>query len=303
MLRGRSRTLSRRAMVAVDRGGPNALVTLQARRHAERRRFGASVNVILAGGLVGVGVLVRWYGQQRPDSWESPGRASSSVQPLAPTAIVAEQREVEALLDDVRVVLARFGVSLGKVPLRVKLLSADHSLEGMTTKVIRPPPLLRGVEALSLRRNLTALSAAQTLAHEYTHAWLWLQGFPALDTRLEEGLCELLSYLYLLSCLREPSAPGDGSVLVRDAAAREHIAQQLIRIEANAHPDYGGGFRDCVEALKGRSLHELLGYVREHAVLPPSAILNSRPSGGQGQAAALGDAQSAPGSNPDAEAI
>ena len=147
------------------------------------------------------------------------------------------------------------------MPLRVQLLSAEHALEGMTTKIIRPPPLLRGVEALSLRRNLTALSAAQVLAHEYTHAWLWLQGFPIMEARLEEGLCELLSYLFLLS-LREPTA---GCVLSPDTEA---LRRQILSIEANAHPDYGGGFRDCVDALRGRTLHELLSHVREHARLP-----------------------------------
>ena len=54
-------------------------------------------------------------------------------------------------------------------------------------------------------------------------------------------------------------------------AARDEAAlrQQVASIEANAHPDYGGGFRDCVAALHGRSLHELLSYVRTHARLPP----------------------------------
>ena len=39
-------------------------------------------------------------------------------------------------------------------------------------------------------------------------------------------------------------------------------------MEANAHPEYATGFRECVEALRGRALHELLGYVREHGRLP-----------------------------------
>ena len=58
--------------------------------------------------------------------------------------IIHEQRQLEALLSDVRVALARFGVSLGAHPLRVRLLSESHALEGVTSKVLRPPPLLRG---------------------------------------------------------------------------------------------------------------------------------------------------------------
>ena len=91
-----------------------------------------------------------------------------------------------------------------------------------------------------------------------------------MDIRLEEGLCELLSYLYLLSRLR-------GTTPCHAALARDVEALQLhiASIEANAHPDYGGGFRECVAALRGRSLHSLLGYVRAYSELPP-AVPNTR---------------------------
>jgi hypothetical protein len=195
---------------------------VQQRRRAETRRFGAPVYAILAGGFVGVVAAARWYAQNRASEWRP--KPATLVDRLQPSDRVTEQRQVELLLSDVRTVLERFGVSLGAHPLRVRLLSEGHALEGTTTKVLRPPPVLRGVEALSLRRGLTAIAAAQVLAHEYTHAWLWLQGFPALEPRLEEGLCELLSYLYLLSCLRQPE--DEAGVLARDPAAlREHILQ------------------------------------------------------------------------------
>ena len=144
--------------------------------------------------------------------------------------------------------------------------------EGSTIKVVRPPPTLRGVEAVTLRPGLTSLAAAQVLAHEYTHCWLWLQRFPLLPTRLEEGLCELLSYLYLLSLLRESDGDSDGGVgfSILDRRDAKAIREQILSIEANAHPDYGGGFRECVAALRGRTLHELLYYVQEHACLPPT---------------------------------
>ena len=259
------------SIVVSDRAAAHAtqlalLTPLQKSRRAERARFGAPVNALLAVGLLGAGFVVRWISQNRADEWEPPSRRSKTQQ-LLPNARVTEQAEVEALLGEVRVVLGRLGISLGKVMLPVQLSAefAPGGLEGSTTKVIRPPPLLRGIEAVSLRPGLTAISAAQVLAHEYTHCWLWLQQFPPLDVRLEEGLCELLSYLYLLSRLREP--PGESAVLARDDDA---LQQQIWSIEANAHPDYGGGFRECVAALRGRSLHELLGFVRATGRLPPA---------------------------------
>jgi len=95
------------------------------------------------------------------------------------------------------------------------------------------------------------------------HAWMWLQGFPTLEPQVEEGLCELAAYLFLLSCLRDP--PSSTSVELDQDALRKHIRS----IEANTHPPYGPGFRLCVASLRGRKLHELLGYVRQYARLPP----------------------------------
>ena len=239
---------------------------------------------LLGVGLVGVGMVVKWCLRHQPDEWR-PGPVAADADKLALTSCITEQHQVEALLSEVRIVLARFGVSLGKVPLRVRLLSEAHALEGMTTKVLRPPPLLRGIDAVSLRRNLNAVTAVQVLAHEYTHAWLWLSGFPHLEPRLEEGLCELLSYLTLLSYLREPPT---GGVLLPDP---DLLRRQIISIEANSHPDYGGGFRECVEALHGRTLHELLHHVREHARLPPP-LLSRRDSADEDvQSSAAGPAR------------
>ena len=188
---------------------------------------------------------------------------------MDPAATLTSQEDVEALMSEVRVALERFGISLGKVHLRVVIDESNVLHEGSTIKVLRPPPTLRGIEAVTLRPGLTCLAAAQVLAHEYTHCWLWLQNYPVLPPRLEEGLCELLSYLYLLSLLREGQGQGGDTgyaVLERDADA---IRAQILSIEANAHPDYGGGFRECVAALRGRTLHELLYYVQEHGCLPP----------------------------------
>ena len=94
------------------------------------------------------------------------------------------------------------------------------------------------------------------------HAWLWLQDFPPLSPWLEEGLCELASYLYLLSLLHEP----DGSTL---RCGDAELRAELYAIEKNALPHYGVGFRACAASLQGRQLHQLLGFVKEHAALPP----------------------------------
>ena len=47
------------------------------------------------------------------------------------------------------------------------------------------------MESIELASGLGALHSAVVLAHEYTHAWLWLHDFPPLPAPLEEGICEL----------------------------------------------------------------------------------------------------------------
>ena len=245
---------------------------VQVTRTAERRRFGLPVMHILGGGLVGVCGLAWWFIDNQPQQKVWSGLPSEGVHSLQAHHPVRDQQDVEALLSQVRIVLGRHGIGLGRVPLRVRMLTDEELrlhggvvVEGTTHRVVRPPPALRGVESVGLKPGLTAVHAAQVLAHEYAHCWLWLQGFPPLEHRLEEGLCELISYLFLLSCLNEPLA--EGAALVHDEAALRHA---IHAIEANAHPDYGNGFRECVEALRGRALHDLLGYVRQNARLPPA---------------------------------
>jgi hypothetical protein len=127
-----------------------------------------------------------------------------------------------------------------------------------------------------LIRCLPPRPSLQVLAHEYMHAWLWLQDFPPLPAWLEEGLCELGSFLYLLELLHEPAS----SCLALDASL---LRARLRAIEINARPPYGTGFRACAAALRGRGLHEVLQHVRANGALPkqrptPPAVSASLPA-------------------------
>jgi len=237
-------------------------------RTEERRRFGVPIYQLLGVGALGVGLVARhWLRSYESVHGEVDERLAASGVTLDPHEAVTTSQQAVALMWHVRQVLDRHGLSLGDNYLRVRVRTPAgiFSLaEGLTRKGLRPPPALRGVDEITLRPGLSALHAAQVLAHEYMHAWLWLQGFPHLEPWLEEGLCELASYLYLLSCLHEPV---DGASPLRPD--ERHLRAQIHSIEANAHPDYGGGFRACAAALRHVQLHQLLAYVREHGELPP----------------------------------
>ena len=242
------------------------VTALQVSRAAERRRFGVPVWQLLGAGFVGTcAVGAFWYSRTPARRKVARGVALTVDEP------VVEAAQAEALMDEVRSVLERRGLSLGDVAIEVKLFGGHgRAIEGLTVKAATaaPPPRDRKVTEVRLQRGLPALHAAQVLAHEFMHAWMWLQGFPHMPAALEEGLCELGSYVYLLSCLHEP--PDDGAaVLERDEAA---LRAEFRSLETNAHPHYGGGFRACVRSLRGREIHALLSHVREHARLPPPVV-------------------------------
>ena len=287
---GRERLGPRRALCFANRPS-SALVRQQEeqaatalaitrRRNAERKRFGLPVLHLLGLGLLGGALVLRWWRR----SYEAAHRGKATPQldvALGSHEPVTDTTQAAALMAHVREVLHRHGLSLGHAHLNVSVRAPRgfFGAEGLTVKGLRPPPALRGVEAVVLQPGLPALHAAQVLAHEFMHAWMWLQGFPPLEPALEEGLCELASYLYLLSCLKEPLETG---TLRRDEA---HLRAQIRSIEANAHPDYGGGFRACAAALRhmpreGGQLHQLLGHVRQHGVLPPEARARVKTSSG-----------------------
>ena len=117
-----------------------------------------------------------------------------------------------------------------------------HTLDGRVTR--------RQVEEILVLYGLPREHFAAILAHEYGHAWTFLQAFPETGPRLKEGLAELFSYVWL-------RGRGDAR-----AAYRIHLKHQ------NEDPVYGGGFRAALAATRTRTPAEVLEYVRQHARLP-----------------------------------
>jgi len=88
------------------------------------------------------------------------------------------------------------------------------------------------------------------LAHELGHVWLFLNRFPVLPSRLEEGICELMASYWL------KSQPGD-------------LARLRLKIlEKNPNPIYGRGYRVVRKVVANTSLAYVLDHVKRHAALP-----------------------------------
>ena len=189
-----------------------------------------------------------------------------------PMDVIITHDQARCLLADVRRVLYRLGISLGKVNVEVSVEPIQR--EGQTIRAVFPPPVRHRVDQIVITSGMPALHAAQVLAHEFMHAWLWMHEFPPLSRRIEEGLCELAAFMYLYSLRHEPAE----SCLQLSEEEKHLIDYELAAIELNQSEAYGDGFRECAACLRTMSLHQLLGYVRNNARLPVVESPMARPA-------------------------
>ena len=131
---------------------PQAASLVALHRRAERQRFGLPVVHLLGLGLLGGALVARaWL---RSYDAAHPGRAAGPARPLeaclGSREAVRTAAQAAALMEHVREVLERHGLSLGDVHLAVRV---RHGLfaEGLTIKGLRPPPTRLG---LGLRLGL-----------------------------------------------------------------------------------------------------------------------------------------------------
>jgi hypothetical protein len=121
-------------------------------------------------------------------------------------------------------------------------LTLQQSVDGQVTR--------REVQEVLILNGLPREHFASVAAHELGHAWLFLNGYPALSPEVSEGLCELLQYLWLGG---------------RESPEAEY---RLKVLDEGQEGIYGAGFQKARRALQGRTLTSLLDYVKEHARFP-----------------------------------
>lgn len=139
-------------------------------------------------------------------------------------------------------------------------------LRGLRDMLLRPAMRAREiactrasheVAAILVLHGLPRLLAGSVLAHECLHAHLRMAGIGALRPEVEEGLAQLMAYLWLVD------QPVDGE------SDRLHKAFHLNRIHEHPDPVYGGGFRAAFEAFEGLgSLQDVLNHAKLSGSLP-----------------------------------
>ncbi len=109
----------------------------------------------------------------------------------------------------------------------------------------------RLVDGISILHGLPRSLFAGIAAHEMGHAWLYLAKVDGLPSWMEEGFCNLLTYLYYKN---NPTVP-DG-------------AYWMKMLEDDPSPVYGDGFRKVRDAFRKRGFAEAMRYLYEHKDLP-----------------------------------
>lgn len=142
----------------------------------------------------------------------------------------------------------------------------------------RPPKMISEPYKLTRRCEVTAililyglprLLTGSILAHEMMHAWLRLKGYPHLNQQVEEGICQVLAYMWLEAKLE--SVSGSNVASTSSSASRSSTGSQYERklgqffkhqIESDISPVYGDGFRAGQHAVRNYGLENTLRHIR-----------------------------------------
>ncbi|KMT18412.1 hypothetical protein BVRB_2g025600 isoform A [Beta vulgaris subsp. vulgaris] len=149
-----------------------------------------------------------------------------------------------------------------------------HRLVGMRTQ---PQKLTRRCEvtAILVLYGLPRLLTGAILAHELMHGWLRLKGYRNLSPEVEEGICQVLSYMWLESevmpgfrnmpstSTASTSSSNSSSKKGRTSEVEKKLGEFFLHQIANdASPAYGGGFRSANAAVNKYGLRRTLDHIR-----------------------------------------
>lgn len=166
---------------------------------------------------------------------------------------VNTQEQVRAVLPSARDELRTMGLVLSP-PVHVTLVddARMHVLNPVESGRVAGTTTMSGqqVTEIYIVSGLPRMQFGSTVAHEAMHGWLAQNGYPPMEDRVEEGLCQVVAYRWL----RDQPDP-------RAKVLRDHI---------DAHPDpvYGDGFRLAKQSVKRHGMNAVLVVVRATGRLP-----------------------------------
>lgn len=149
-----------------------------------------------------------------------------------------------------------------------------HRLVGMRTQ---PQKLIRKCEvtAILVLYGLPRLLTGAILTHELMHGWLRLKGYRNLSPEVEEGICQVLSYMWLESevmpGLKNMPSTSSGQSSSSTSSSKKGVKSEvenklgeffMHQIAHDASPAYGEGFRAANAAVNRYGLRSTLDHIR-----------------------------------------
>ncbi|KAK3147703.1 hypothetical protein QOZ80_3BG0285760 [Eleusine coracana subsp. coracana] len=146
----------------------------------------------------------------------------------------------------------------------------------------QPQKLTRRCEvtAILVLYGLPRLLTGSILAHELMHGWLRLKGYRNLNPEVEEGICQVMSYLWLESEILPassryaqpstsyassssssypPTSSKKGGISHTEKKLGEFFMHQIANGTSTA---YGDGFRTAYKAVNKYGLRQTLNHIR-----------------------------------------
>lgn len=126
------------------------------------------------------------------------------------------------------------------------------------------------VTAILVLYGLPRLLTGAILAHELMHGWLRLNGYRNLNPEVEEGICQVLSYMWLeaeilpgLKNMASTSSSTSSSKKGGKSRVENKLGEFFMhQIAHDASPAYGGGFRAANAAVDTYGLRRTLDHIR-----------------------------------------
>ncbi|KAJ9160200.1 hypothetical protein P3X46_025622 [Hevea brasiliensis] len=128
------------------------------------------------------------------------------------------------------------------------------------------------VTAILVLYGLPRLLTGAILAHELMHGWLRLKGYRNLNPEVEEGICQLLSHMWLESeVLPSKGMPSTSAASSSSSSSKKggksNVENKLgeffmHQIANDASTAYGGGFRAANAAVNKYGLSRTLNHIR-----------------------------------------
>ncbi|KAJ3676150.1 hypothetical protein LUZ60_003562 [Juncus effusus] len=134
--------------------------------------------------------------------------------------------------------------------------------------VRRPQRLVRGCEdaTIFLLFGLPRLLTGSLLAHEMMHAWLRLEGYRSLSPVVEEGICQVLAYMWLELESKKTSGVATNTN-IKQGVCRPDFDKKLgeffkYQIESDSSSTSGDGFWLGIKAVDKYGLRATLDHIK-----------------------------------------